>query len=81
MAQGVRDRLGTDWGISITGIAGPDGGSPEKPVGLVYIGLASAAGVQTQKHLFGSDRSRDRIRQQSALSALNWLRLQLLEQR
>ena len=78
MADGVRDRLGTDWGLSITGVAGPGGGSPEKPVGLVYIGLSSAAGTWTQKHLFGADRSRDRIRQQSALSALNWLRLQLL---
>ncbi len=78
MAEGVRDRLGTHWGISITGVAGPGGGSPEKPVGLVYIGLSSAAGTLTQKHLFGADRSRDRIRQQSALSALNWLRRQLL---
>lgn len=78
MADGVRDRLGTDWGLSITGVAGPGGGSNEKPVGLVYIGLSSAAGTLTQKHLFGADRSRDRIRQQSALSALNGLRLQLL---
>jgi nicotinamide-nucleotide amidase len=78
MAQGVRDRLGTDWGISITGVAGPEGGSDEKPVGLVYIGLSSAAGTLTQQHLWGSDRTRELIRQHSALSALNWLRLQLL---
>lgn len=78
MAVGVRDRLGTDWGISITGIAGPGGGSDEKPVGLVYIGLASSAGVCAQKYLFGSDKSRDRIRNQSALTALNSLRLELL---
>lgn len=78
MAEGVRDRLGTDWGISITGVAGPGGGSDEKPVGLVYVGLSSAAGTLTHKHLFGADLSRDRIRRRSALSALNALRLQLL---
>lgn len=78
MANGVRDRLGTDWGISITGVAGPGGGSDEKPVGLVYIGISSAAGTHTNKHLFGNNCSRDRIRKQSGLSALNWLRLQLL---
>lgn len=78
MAEGVRDRLGTDWGISITGVAGPGGGSDEKPVGLVHVGLSSAAGTLTHKHLFGADLSRDRIRRRSALSALNALRLQLL---
>ncbi|MBE9063671.1 competence/damage-inducible protein A [cf. Phormidesmis sp. LEGE 11477] len=78
MAVGVRDRLGTDWALSITGIAGPGGGSDEKPVGLVYIGLASAGGTKTEKHLFGQEASRDRIRQQSALSALNLIRLSLL---
>ena len=80
MATGVRDRLGTDWALSITGIAGPGGGSAEKPVGLVYISLASAHGIKTKKHLFGSESSRDHIRQSSAFSALNLLRLSLLEQ-
>ncbi|MGB7084944.1 MAG: competence/damage-inducible protein A [Phormidesmis sp.] len=78
MARGVRDRLGTDWGISITGIAGPDGGSAEKPVGLVYIGLSSAAGTRAEKYLFGAERPRQRIRQRSVLSALNLLRIELL---
>ena len=78
MAEGVRDRLSTAWGVSITGVAGPSGGSDKKPVGLVYIGLASAAGTLTQKHLFGTDLSRDQIRQRSALSALNHLRLLLI---
>ena len=77
MAEGVRDHIGTDYGISITGIAGPGGGSKEKPVGLVYIGLATPDGTTTHQKMFGSDRSRDRIRHQSALSALNILRLKL----
>ncbi|MEM8501757.1 MAG: competence/damage-inducible protein A [Cyanobacteria bacterium P01_D01_bin.1] len=80
MASGVRDRLETDWALSITGIAGPGGGSNEKPVGLVYIGLASKGGIKTEKHLFGQAASRDRLRQQSALSALDLLRMELLSQ-
>lgn len=78
MAAGVRDRIGTDWALSITGIAGPGGGSADKPVGLVYIGLASDQGIKTQRHLFGQESSRDRIRQQSALSALNLIRTEML---
>ena len=78
MAKGVRDRLKTDWGISITGVAGPGGGSMEKPVGLVYIGTASATGAKAEKFLFGQDWDRDRIRDRSALSALNLIRLALL---
>lgn len=80
MAKGVRDRLNTDWGISITGIAGPDGGSEQKPVGLVYIGISSAKGTRSQKHLFGQQLTRDQIRDRSAQSALNLLRLALLGQ-
>ncbi|EDX83803.1 competence/damage-inducible protein CinA N-terminal domain, putative [Synechococcus sp. PCC 7335] len=79
MAFGVRDRLGTDWALSITGIAGPGGGSIEKPVGLVYIALASAQGIKTEKYLFGSETSRDLIRQKSTSSALNLLRLSLMQ--
>ncbi len=78
MAVGVRSSLGTDWGLSITGIAGPGGGSETKPVGLVYIGIASAAGIQVERCEFGADRDRDSIRQRSALTALNLLRLSLL---
>jgi nicotinamide-nucleotide amidase len=78
MAAGVRDRLGTDWGLSITGIAGPDGGSEEKPVGLVYIGLASATGVEAVRSLFGA-RDREFIRYLSACRALDLLRRRLLE--
>ena len=79
MAQGVRRRLGTDWGISITGVAGPGGGSKEKPVGLVYIGIADEASARADKFLFGEDWTRDRIRERSALSALNLIRLVLID--
>jgi nicotinamide-nucleotide amidase len=79
MAAGVRDRLGTHWGLSITGIAGPDGGTDTKPVGLVYLGLASPDGsVTSSEHRFGEMRGRDWIRHVSACSALDLLRNALL---
>jgi nicotinamide-nucleotide amidase len=77
MAQGVRSRLNTTWGISITGIAGPGGETPTKPVGLVYIGLASAQHTVSFEHRFG-DRGRDWIRHVSARTALDHLRRQLI---
>lgn len=78
MAVGVRQRLGTTWGLSITGIAGPDGGTPTKPVGLVYIGLAGPSDeAESQRYLFGS-RGRELIRWLSSCSALDWLRRKLL---
>jgi nicotinamide-nucleotide amidase len=55
MAQGVRDVLRTDIGLSVTGIAGPDGGTPEKPVGLVYIALAAPDGVWAERHVWKND--------------------------
>jgi nicotinamide-nucleotide amidase len=79
MAAGVRDRLGTSWGLSITGIAGPGGGTETKPVGLVYIGLAAPDGnTQSFEHRFGALRSRDWIRHLSACTALDHLRRSLL---
>lgn len=77
MAVGVRSRLGTTWGLSITGIAGPDGGTATKPVGLVYIGLAGADGVQSFENHFGAGRDRALIRHVSACTALDLLRRQL----
>jgi nicotinamide-nucleotide amidase len=78
MALGVKSKLGTDWGVSITGVAGPGGGTEIKPVGLVYIGIASPDGrVEGIKYQLGSRRERELIRQMSAAQALNLLRQRL----
>jgi nicotinamide-nucleotide amidase len=79
MAIGCRLAAGSDYTLSITGIAGPSGGSPpEKPVGLVYIGLAHSAGVETLRVLCGDHLTRDEIRDRSCKTAFNLLRLRLL---
>ncbi|AFZ47783.1 competence/damage-inducible protein cinA [Cyanobacterium stanieri PCC 7202] len=79
MARGVRQRFGTDWGIGITGIAGPGGGTESKPVGLVYIGIASATGeVWSYRDTYGSSRGRYLVRYLSACNALDQLRRKLL---
>lgn len=75
MAQGARRKAGTDYAVSITGIAGPSGGSELKPVGLVYITVDSQEGTDTSRHIFASDRSSVRLR--AAQTALNMLRLKL----
>ncbi|MBI3590330.1 MAG: competence/damage-inducible protein A [Candidatus Melainabacteria bacterium] len=77
MALGIKKLSKTHIGMSITGIAGPDGGSKEKPVGLVYFGLAIGEKVKTQKVLFGSNSSREEIRWLATQFALNWLRKEL----
>ncbi|MEO0967093.1 MAG: competence/damage-inducible protein A [Cyanobacteria bacterium J06639_18] len=81
MAIGVKERLGTTWGISITGVAGPNGGTEAKPVGLVYIGLAGPERlVESFEYQFGTTRGRTLIRHLSACNALNSLRQKLLHQ-
>jgi nicotinamide-nucleotide amidase len=75
MAIGVKNRLLTTWGLSITGIAGPQGGTDTKPVGLVYIGLAGPQQqVTSVEYKFGSIRDRSFIRFISACAALDNLR-------
>ncbi len=56
MAQGVRDVLCADVGLAVTGIAGPSGGTPEKPVGLVYIALAAPDGVWAERYVWEGNR-------------------------
>ena len=75
MAQGVKSLFKTDLGISISGIAGPTGGSPEKPVGLIYIGLSSEKEVTIKK--FNFFRDRDSNKRISSQVALNMIRLAL----
>ena len=61
MAEGIRARTGASLGVGITGIAGPTGGSPEKPVGLVFIGLADERGTQVREFRFPGNRERVRL--------------------
>jgi nicotinamide-nucleotide amidase len=76
MAEGVRDRAGTDFGIAVTGIAGPDGGTPEKPVGLVYIALSDDAHTEHKKLMLPGDRHL--IRWRASQAALDLLRRRLI---
>ena len=71
MAAGAQARFGASLAASITGVAGPDGGSDEKPVGLTYVGLASAAGVDVRRFQFAGDRAANR--EMAARAALEWL--------
>ena len=77
MAQGVRAMCGSDIGVSITGIAGPTGGAKEKPVGLVYFGLATSKRCVVERKRFRGTRST--IRKKACMHALNMLYV-LLEQ-
>jgi len=76
MAEGVRARFGADLGLATTGISGPGGGTPEEPVGLVYVALADAAGIHVDRFVFPLDRSRHRLL--TAQVALDWVRRRLL---
>ena len=80
MAEGVRDRLETDWGLAVSGIAGPGGGSDEKPVGLVHVAVAGPDGCEAAALRFGDRRGRGAVQQLTVIRALDRLRLRLLAQ-
>ncbi|QOV91190.1 competence/damage-inducible protein A [Humisphaera borealis] len=76
MAKGARDRAGATYALSLSGIAGPDGGTPEKPVGTVWIALAHTDGVTARRFILTGDR--EMIRDRAAKMALTMLRFRLL---
>jgi len=73
MSQAVMQRFKTSIGISVTGIAGPGGGTKNKPVGLVYAGLTDSNGSKTKKFMFSGDRDSNKLR--SSQAVFNWVRL------
>jgi nicotinamide-nucleotide amidase len=77
MAAGVRLRFQSVLGLSVTGVAGPTGGTPEKPVGLVYLGLATPEGTSTRRLDLGPEQPRAFIQSRAAKAAMNWARLYL----
>ena len=77
MAEGVRQRTGSTWALAVTGIAGPGGASPDKPVGLVHLGVAGPHGTTSSPVRFGEGRGRSWIQTLSVGEALNRLRLAL----
>ena len=76
LAEGIRNRSGANIGIGITGVAGPSGGTPEKPVGLVYISLADERGTQVREFRFPGDR--ERIRHWATQAALELIRRRVM---
>jgi nicotinamide-nucleotide amidase len=76
MAEGARQKFRTDFAISVSGIAGPEGGTADKPVGTVWIAVAGPRGTQAKMYQFGDNRKRNIER--SSLTALNMLRKQIL---
>lgn len=76
MSRGIKERTGANIGLSVTGVAGPSGGSPEKPVGTVWISIAQAD--HHEARLFQFHGERERIIAGTSQAALNWLRVQLL---
>jgi nicotinamide-nucleotide amidase len=78
MAGGIAQSAGTDIGLSVTGIAGPGGGTDEKPVGLVYVGLYIKGKVRAKKLNLWGDRQN--IRSRAVMQILDWLRRELVRE-
>ncbi|MBA7484153.1 Nicotinamide-nucleotide amidohydrolase PncC [subsurface metagenome] len=76
MAQGGKKILAVDICLADTGIAGPSGATPEKPVGLFYIGLSSPSGTYSQQHIFPGNREQNK--RDAAEAALSWLKEHLI---
>jgi nicotinamide-nucleotide amidase len=76
LAEGIRRRVGSTLGVGITGIAGPGGGSEEKPVGTVHLALASATAVRERAIRFIGDR--EMVRMQASQAALDMVRIHFL---
>lgn len=70
MARGVRRALEADVGVSVTGIAGPGGGTPEKPVGLTWVAVSSLIGERVGRHIWKGDRAANKARSAEAAMAL-----------
>ena len=75
MARGVRERFGTTWGIGVTGIAGPGGGTEDKPVGTVWISVSGPKDTIAKRFVFGTDRTINRQRSVGTALAMLWGRL------
>jgi len=71
MAIGIQRLTGSDWALSTTGIAGPDGGTDEKPIGTIWVSVADSDGVYSQK--LALDGNRSEIRDRTVLEALSML--------
>lgn len=71
MAEGARERLGSDYAVSVTGVAGPGGGTDAKPVGLTYVAAAGPDGHEVRRHTWSGDRAANKER--SAMAALESL--------
>lgn len=80
MAEGALRASHADYAVAVTGIAGPGGGSPEKPVGLVYVAVAGPSGVQHRRCLFAGDRAAVRLQTAEETLRLLHLRIQAADQ-
>ncbi|MFB0509390.1 MAG: CinA family protein, partial [bacterium] len=75
MAKGIKEHYKTDIGLSISGIAGPSGGTPKKPVGLVYFGIAMKRSANFEERIFSGNRRM--IKEKAAMAAIDLLRITL----